>query len=207
VSNVCRVVVLSGAASLALQTAQAAPTLSETLAWMDSTYNPHGGAGGAFGHGLREESTKGKTFRRQTESFTYNGCRVTLKFQDDPAMPLFSEMASDHTDSFDLRDVDPSSITTTKYYSQQGGLSCSLDLQGVTCDMETMEFETRNQLPLIETFTHTVFPRLKGRDHESKSNGKTFVSAFYLDDLRYGARFEFAFRHAIELCGGKRSAF
>jgi hypothetical protein len=39
------------------------PTLSETLAWMDSTYNPHQDTGGAWGHGVREiHDIKGNPF-------------------------------------------------------------------------------------------------------------------------------------------------
>src|SRR4051812_35459650 len=45
VASVCR-------PALCDQPAQ--PSLAETLAWMDSTYNPHSDTGGAWGHGREE---------------------------------------------------------------------------------------------------------------------------------------------------------
>lgn len=182
------------------------PSLTETLEWMDSTYNSHRVTGGSFGHGIREEANGGKPFRRETESFAYKGCEMTLTFRDDPSLPS-KEMITDHTDTFNLGDIDPSSIKIFQYDSQHGGLNCGISPQTMTCNMEIIEFQTRNQKPRIRTSSHAVFPKLRGRDHESKSSSTSFVSAFYLDDVEYGKRFETAFRHAVALCGGKPSTF
>jgi hypothetical protein len=73
--------------------------------------------------------------------------------------------------------------------------------------MEIIEFETRNQQPKIRSFTHSVYPKLKGRDHEAHFSTMSFVSDIYLDDTEYGKRFEAAFRHAVSMCGGRRSTF
>ncbi len=61
----------SGAACIALAVAAAClwtngstaqdeqPTLADTLAWMDSTFNPHISEGGSFGYGVEEDYLKG----------------------------------------------------------------------------------------------------------------------------------------------------
>ena len=96
----------------------------------------------------------------------------------------------------------------TAYSSQTAGTSCeafpSLEMD---CDIAEMTFETRNQIPLIETRYHFVYPELKGKDHDSFSEGKSFEAGIGIDDVKYAARFETAFRHAVTLCGGRASAF
>jgi hypothetical protein len=163
------------------------PTLSETLAWMDSTYNPHSHTGGAWGHGVREiHDSNGKPSERRTSTFTYNGCQMTLHAQDDPNAPLFSDLYQSITYNFSLRDIDPNSVIITSL----------------------VEFQTRNQEPLIEEDVHTVYSRLTGTEHETRYKEKTFLAAFYIDDDKiYAGRFAKAFRHAIVQCGGKPSAF
>ena len=182
----------------------AEPTLAETLAWMDSTYNSHFGEGGAFGHGVREMANNGKPFKRQTQSLKSVGCNMTLTTQDDPNVS--TEIATTTVEAFNMRDIDSRSITLTKYDSQHGGLSCEA-FQNLTCDMATLQFETRNQLPLMTYQMHSVFPKLKGKDHDSEGTGKSFVAQFLLDEVPYALRFEQAFRHAVSLCGGKPSTF
>jgi hypothetical protein len=71
-----------------------------------------------------------------------------------------------------------------------------------------VEFETRNQEPLIDEKFHVVYTKLSGTDHERNGGKKTFLAAFYMDDERnYAGRFAKAFRHAIAQCGGKPSIF
>ena len=71
-----------------------------------------------------------------------------------------------------------------------------------------VEFETRNQEPLIDEEVHIVSPKLRGTNHETSYREKTFLAAFYMDDDKnYAGRFAKAFRHAIALCGGKSSVF
>ena len=165
----------------------AQPTLSETLAWMDSTYNPHEHTGGAWGHGVREiHDIKRNPFERRTSNFTYAGCQMTIHAQDDPAAPLFRDTYSSTTYNFNLRDIDPNSVIITS----------------------EVEFETRNQEPLIDEELHAVYTKLRGTDHEASGREKTFGAAFYMDDDRsYAGRFAKAFRHAIAQCGGKPSIF
>jgi hypothetical protein len=50
-------------------------------------------------------------------------------------------------------------------------------------------------------------PELQGKDHDAYYQGKTFEEGMGIDDLKYAARFEKAFRHAVTLCGGRPSVF
>jgi len=49
------------------------PSLSETLLWMDNTYNPHEHYSG---HGRWETYSVGKLFQRRFTRFTYDGCKL-----------------------------------------------------------------------------------------------------------------------------------
>lgn len=183
------------------------PSLSETLVWMDSTYNPHQEEGGSWGHGREEIFSAGKPFKRRSSTFSYDDCNITLRTNDDPTTPLYRELYSSYVYSFNLKDIDPNSIRLSFFDPQLGGLSCDWELPGMVCSIAEMELETRNQLPLMEEDFHLVYPKLSGNEHDVRRTDKTFVAAFFIDDAKYAERFAKAFRHAIELCGGKASPF
>jgi hypothetical protein len=182
------------------------PSLSETLGWMDSTYNPQGTSPG---HGKWETFTSdGKVYRvfqRRTTHFTYNGCSVSVLTQGGLLADQYQDTAS-HT--FNLGDIDPGSIHTTAYDSRLAATSCeAFPDAGMICDIAEMIFQTRNQTLAIDADYHFVYPKLQGSDHDSYSESKTYEAAIPLDDVKYAVRFEKAFRHAVVLCGGKPSAF
>ena len=183
------------------------PSLTETLSWMDRTYNPHRDAGGAWGHGIEEIYSSGKLFKRRTSTFTYDGCQISLNMQDDPASPLYSNLYTSSVYHFNLRDIDQSSIKLYLFDPQYGGLSCDFNQGNMVCSIAEMEFQTRNQTPLMDEDLHIVWPKLKGNEHEARKSRKTFVAEFYIDDAQYANRFAKAFRHAIALCGGEPSPF
>jgi hypothetical protein len=163
---------------------EATPTLSETLAWMDSTYNPHRNTGGSWGHNVFEEhNSDGKITVRRTSTFTYDGCQITLYSEDYPFG--LDGLRWTTTYRFNLRDLDPNAVTTDSM----------------------VEFRAHNQEPLVEEDVHTVHPKIEGTEHETRSKGRTFFIVFYMDDIPYIERFVKAFRHAIALCGGKSSVF
>jgi hypothetical protein len=177
------------------------PSLTETLAWLDSTYNPHSDAGGAPGHGIKKIYKDGKLLMQTTTTFTYDRCQITLHTKDDPPVTqIYSEVYN-----FSLRDIDPNTIKLGKFDPDP----CCNGLAGVA----EIEFETRNQSPLMDKLQRYEPPlmddmaKLEGYDHEGKKNTKTFVSEFYIDDTEYGNRFVKAFRHAVGLCGGTPSPF
>jgi hypothetical protein len=188
---------------IAPSTAQAeGASLAETLAWMDNTFNPHEHSSG---HGRWETFSVSKPFQRRTTRFTYNGCMLTFSTNGGVLVENYQDTSSF---TVNLKDVDPNSIRTKAYSSQVAGMACeawpSLDME---CDIAEMTFETRNQVPFIEGQSHFVYPELKGKDHNSYYTGKSFEAGIGIDDVKYAARFENAFRHAVTLCGGRPSAF
>jgi hypothetical protein len=183
------------------------PSLSETLAWIDSTFNPHKSEGGSFGYGIEENYLRGKLIKRRTETFSYDGCVMHLLIQDDPRAQESENLYTSTRYSFNLHDIDLASIKTVQLDSQAGGLSCNLNPNTLTCDEEIMYFETRDKAGLIDEERHSVYPKLQGRDHELDSTSKTFVLEFLFNDVEYAAHFVKAFHHAVTLCGGKASPF
>jgi hypothetical protein len=77
----------------------------------------------------------------------------------------------------------------------------------IVCDIAELTFETRNQIPLIEEQNHFFFPWAGSKDREQEFEYKSFSAGVEIDDVKYAARFEKAFRHAVTLCGGRPSAF
>jgi hypothetical protein len=169
---------------------------------MDNTFNPHEHSSG---HGRWETFSVGKPFQRRTIRFSYDGCTLTFSTNGGVLVQNYQDTSSF---TVNLGDVDPNSIHTKAYSSQVAGMSCeawpSLDMD---CDITEMTFETGNQVPLIDSRSHFVYAELKGKDHDSYYEGKTFEEGIGIDDLKYAARFEKAFRHAVTLCGGRPSAF
>ena len=187
-----------------MTTADDEPSLADTVAWIQNTYNSHEGKGGAWGHGREEWASDGKAFRRRLESLKFDGCKLTLTVKDDPSVP--QAMLSTFLKSVELKDVDPNSIEFTTYDSQHGGLKCA-EFPNLTCDMAELNFETYNQRPSMSEELTSIFPNLVGKDRVARMHNTTFVATILLDDVKYGNRFVKAFRHAIELCGGKVSPF
>jgi hypothetical protein len=79
--------------------------LSETLAWMDNSYNPHPDFG-AYGHGrtgwYAPKDGSRNTYDEylvsgSTETFKYNGCQMTLHFEDNRAAETSKKVYSSHS--------------------------------------------------------------------------------------------------------------
>ena len=75
------------------------------------------------------------------------------------------------------------------------------------CSSANLEFHTRNEVPKIEDDGVTTFAELTGSEHEARGHSKVSKGVFVVDDAAYAQRFAKAFRHAVELCGGKGSKF
>jgi hypothetical protein len=82
-------------------------------------------------------------------------------------------------ETFNLRDIDPQSIRVLN--------------NPPLGDVAEVKFSTRNNVEALVYTGNTI--------------GKSDNSEFTMDDLAYAGRFTEAFRHAVELCGGKPSAF
>jgi hypothetical protein len=200
--------------ALALTVTTGADELNETLSWMDNTFNAHE-RNGTFGHGhtgwYTRDTTKGPLgeilVSGLTQSFTSDGCRMTLHQQDDPAADLAQFSYSSFTRTFDLRDINPQSIKMHTL-SRMGGFYCEqFGLPPEDCDHAEITFVTHGEAPLIDEDWDVIHPKLQGSQHEVKSQSKTARSHFFVDNVEYATRFAKAFRHAVELCGGKPEPF
>ena len=153
--------------------------LSDTLSWMDNTYNSHPYSGA--GHG--------KWYQHWTETFTYNGCQMTLHTEDDPAAKV--NVVSSLSYTFNLRDINPQSISMSTYNNVPAEIA----------------FKTHLEAPLIDVYAHSIYLNLKGSEHEGENRSKANEARFSVDDVEYAKRLTRAFRHAVELCGGKSEPF
>lgn len=183
--------------------------LTETLAWMDNTYNPHKEVSGAYGHGhTRWYAPKEVLASAVTETFTHDGCRMSLNIQDDPA--THGEILITSTYTFNLHDINPQSIKMSTF-THTGGLNCEFlkesNLNPQDCDQAEIVFLTHNEAPLIDEYIDAIYVNLKGSDHETKTSSKGTRAYFKVDNIEYASRFAKAFRKAVELCGGKPEPF
>jgi hypothetical protein len=189
--------------------------LSDTLAWMDNTYNPSKGTSRDGGHGEMVFYTKqfGKQilFFRRTESFTSDGCQMTLQTKDDPSSEISQVSYIDSSVRFNLRDINPQSFKMSTYDPRYAGNSCeSFDPDTIAtmhCSVAQLDFLTHSEAPLVDKRTHTIFPNTEGSGHETTEASKDRKAYFVFDDSEYASRFAKAFRHSIELCGGKPEPF
>jgi hypothetical protein len=167
------------------------PSLSDTFSWIDSTYNFHALDGGSAGHGLIEIDDHNGLPSRRNDSFSYNKC--TIKIHHDIGSSLLT-LFKTNDEIIDLSKIDPTTINVTLYNKIENVLTMPQCVQNSICDAATVDFSTINQQPMIvvDFTTH--------KENHSHSN-------LLVDDVDYAPRLAKAFRHAVELCGGKPSLF
>jgi hypothetical protein len=178
------------AIGLQAQTTKQPPELSETLAWMDNTYNPHQETS-SLGRGQYHARDNSPLHLPVTllseETFKYIGDQLTLVHRDYARTDLI--VTSSWT--FHLRDINPQSIKLQTYAFGAADIS----------------FSTRLEAPIIDKEMHFLYPKEQGKYRESMSKFKATQAYFQVDDAEYGARFLKAFRHAVELSGGRPDPF
>jgi hypothetical protein len=107
--------------------------------------------------------------------------------------------------------VDPDSIQIHKYdfHKDVGGCADAEEEQALSldCTSAEVEFHTRNEVSKITEDSVTTYADLTGKDHEAQIHNKSSKGWFIVDDAAYAERFAKAFRHAVDLCGGKTSKF
>jgi hypothetical protein len=184
---------------------------------MDQTYNPHeGGENFGRGHGWQIFYTTDNVNHTQSEmeksqtTLSYDTCKMVLHHEMFP-VGSFSDMHTTSIETFNLRNIDLKSIRVISYDPYRAGLSCSdpdeVKAFQMDCRSFDVEFNTRDGAPAIADDSVTIFEKLQGSDHESRSASKTSQNWFTIDDPQYVERFTHAFKHAVELCGGKASKF
>jgi hypothetical protein len=179
--------------------------LSDTLAWIDNTYNRH--EDWAPGKGHKRYPATGKVLTQSTETFAVTGCQlVTLRIEESPYSEIGQSVYGEDTYAFRLRDVDPQSIEVAP--PNDGLLVCDMDLPSHRpCNYTDIDFGTRVAAPLIEATWHQIYPDLKGPDHFHDSRQKVTTAYFLVEGVDYANRLAKAFRHAVELAGGKPLGF
>jgi hypothetical protein len=183
------------------------PTLDETIKWMDQTFN--GGHRGLF----QQWDSKGKLMTEYTNSFTLNQCKITIEFQEPfgDAEETKNVWTQSETLTFSLGDIDPTTVKViphdSKYMSDCTNKDEVAAFELSCTEQAEVTFSTRNEAPLINGSAHTVFPKIKGPDHDSYPKGTQSSASLGMFDAVYGERFGKAFHHAVELCGGKPSIF
>ena len=171
------------------------------------------------------------------KEFSHDGCRVkvTVDVIDNDMVFLFGLTVSEmDTDTFDLKDIDP---TTIKISNSCEPIETSIGkVEPLNCEDSAglqVEFKTRDAQSLIHRESvnssslnvYGLRKEIKGLDaickgqpsysycpSAMKDNVPGIPEDITSDTLvfhtpEYSQRFAKAFRHAVELCGGKVSAF
>jgi hypothetical protein len=179
---------------------------------MDQTYNPHEGGsnlGRGYGRQIHYLAGQDKIEQAFNETFAYKACKVTLRTEKEPR-GVWVDVHGFRSDTFDLSEIDPESIKI-HIYDFRGGGNCAdpdeVQRYGLNCQDAEVAFATRNDSPTIDEDSLTIFEQLQGADHEARSKSKESQAVFIIEDAAYAQRFAKAFRHAVELCGGKTSKF
>jgi hypothetical protein len=185
---------------------------------MDQTYNPHeGGENYGSGHGNETHYLQNSTLHTEdiTEEFhetvTYEGdCNIVLHHETVP-IGVFKTVYTNYHSSVSLCDVDPDSIKISKFDFHKDVFNCDdleqVALYNLDCTSAEIEFHTRNEVPKIKEDSVSTYTELTGRDHNAEGHNQQSKGWFIVDDVAYAERFAKAFRHAVELCGGKTSKF
>ena len=192
--------------------------LSDTLAWMDNTYNEHHDVLGSYGHGHTGWYLKGENGQADKlvighdQSFTHRGCEMTITINENRNSDVGDQKLTDDTILYNLRDLNPDSIKVTPF-SHYGGFGCQeyspeeRSQRDMTCDWAEITVKTHNEAPLVQVHSHSIFPKLSGKDHDLTTETKDNDTYFEVNDVEYAQQFAKAFRHAIELCGGTPQSF
>jgi hypothetical protein len=212
------VAVVCLAAVLVLRSIQRNRDLAETLLWIDQTYNPHDG-GENYGRGHGDETHYLQNAKLHTEevteefhqTFAYKGdCTIVLHHETVP-IGLFKTIYTNGDYTLNLCDVDPDSIKIKTFDFHKDVFNCAdaeeVQSYNLNCSSAEIEFHIRNEIPKIKDDSITIYAELTGKDHEAQHHGYMSKGWFVVDDVVYAQRFAKAFRHAVELCGGKVSRF
>jgi hypothetical protein len=183
------------------------PSLSETVAWMNQTLN--GGHRGLF----QQWDRQGTLMYEYTNDFAIKQCQMEIDWRQPFGNTGHTTEMWTQSDisTFSLSDIDPTTVKVVPF-SNQYMTNCTdrdeVRALNLDCNPQAeVQFLTRNEAPAIKYKRHTVFPKLTGKDHDLDSEGDESHAALGMWDLAYARRFGKAFRHAVELCGGKPSAF
>lgn len=224
--------------------AEPQPTLQETFDWMTSTLRPSEGNNWYIHRPYSQPYPKQwieediNPFHQEIiKEISHDKCRMRVVvdvIDNDMGTLLGLQLYETETDTFELKDIDPSTIKVTN--SCEPIETATGKTAPFNCDDEAglqMEFGTRNAQPSIHRegvnssyqSQHGIKKPVNGIDQlckadpkypycpsAMKSNAKDEPTNVTSDTPvfhtpAYTKRFIKAFRHAVELCGGKPSTF
>ena len=211
------IIIIGAAAVVVYPSLQRKRDLAETLLWMDQTYNPHeGGDNFGQGHGWEIHYLQKDQIEEVTEKFRMTfarvgGCSMVITFETVPE-GVYSETPSVSKYTVNLCDIDPESISMkTHDLHSKDVFDCAdseeVKLFKLNCTNAEIDFKTRDSATAIKDERVETFVKLTGKDHELKTESQTNKCWLIVDDVDYAKRLAKALKHAVELCGGKRSKF
>jgi hypothetical protein len=153
------------------------PSLSETLSWMSQTYNPYEDGFGGHGEYISKCSMNCEDVGDEIS------WRETLTYKGcQITTKTTNNRKTDHglQEKFNLGDIDLQSIRVVTSNPKLANVA-------------EIQFSARNNAEAL-IYTGNII-------------GKGTNSEIAMDDPAYAERFASAFRHAVELCGGKPSTF
>jgi len=211
------VIVLALLALVAYRAVQRRRDLNETLTWIEQTYNPHEGADiFSQGHGFerhyapRKNGTEEISEEFHTTFFPKGGCNALIHSETSP-IGVWEDTPSKADYTFNLRDIDPDSIKLKTFDLHKDVFDCA-DPEEVTlckldCSGAEVYFLTRDGATSINEEYVRTYSKLTGAEHELRSTSKTQKMWLIVNDVAYAQRLAKAWKHAVELCGGRPSKF
>jgi len=184
------------------------PSLSDTLNWIRDTLQNDQGAGYAYEQVLTplDGSSLWDTQRGQHTSLRQdNGCQITLltefkNFSVNPGASLTT--TGNSATSVDLSELDPDSTAATTFQVQSS--TPSFATSTVSGDRYTqVSLKATNNRPVFSTRSTWISNGLK-KDVSPTSEA---IGGFAVGAPDLASRLVSAFKHAIQLCGGKPSTF
>jgi len=169
----------------AQQNSQAGPSLAETLDFVSRALE-------SYGSGLYSSTLSDGTTLRSSERMTLaqNGsCMLTFIENSDTTMAVGQQLTNDSF-ALNLADIDPSSVNSAQSTSA---------LSGYSVGMATRNLEKR----ITKTSQWTDF---KNVTHAPTQTQLSQIG-IWVSDQNASSRIAHALSHAVELCGGQKSAF
>jgi hypothetical protein len=187
------------------------PGLQETFQWMQNTLAPNGltymDRNGYSYHAIPDGA--GHHWTELITNISYDGCHVQVS-KDLDVLYSTGHFVYQEKDSFNLADIDPTTATPGDgipdgLYNED--LESKVISLRTTDDRKVIQCQEKN----IAAWDSKGLP-VKDFKPDSGFNAKCLSAPYNEQELRfktpeYTARFAKALRYAVELCGGKASAF
>jgi hypothetical protein len=190
----------------AQQTSQASPSLAETLEFINQALASDGGVR-KYVRG--NDGWNDSESRHNMSLISRGSCMITFNFAWDATTTLangrYSSGAVTYSYALNLADIDPSSVNSTP--NEAGAdQNASWAAWGYAVRMATRNLDKK----IVRTTRGTATSNTTGQvTSQSQDSPEYPISNIEIDvsDGDIASRIAHALTHAVELCGGKKSAF